>query len=103
MPCVISIQVRDKTAIPIGTLMRNTHDQSTYAVIMPPKKTPAVPPAGAAAPQKPIALFLSDGMEKRFITIERADGAMSAAPIPWRALAAIRMVPLGASPARTEA
>jgi hypothetical protein len=68
--------------MPIGTLMRKTHDQSTYAVSMPPKKTPAVPPAGAAAPQKPIALFLFDGMVKRFMTIESADGAMRAAPTP---------------------
>jgi hypothetical protein len=63
-------------------LTRKTHDQSKYAVNIPPKKTPAVPPAGAAAPQKLIALFLSAGIVNRLMTIERADGAMSAAPTP---------------------
>jgi hypothetical protein len=36
----------------------------------------------AAAPQKPIALFLSAGIVNRLMTIERADGAMRAAPTP---------------------
>ncbi len=68
--------------MPTGTLMRNTHDQSTYAVIMPPKNTPAVPPAGAAAPHIPSALFLSAETVNRLMTIDIAAGAMNAAPIP---------------------
>ena len=30
--------------------MKNTHGQLAYSVSTPPRKTPAVPPAGAAAP-----------------------------------------------------
>ena len=37
------------------------------------------------------------------MTIERAEGAMSAAPIPWSALAIIRTIPEGDRPAITEA
>jgi hypothetical protein len=49
---------------------------------MPPKNTPAVPPAGAAAPQYPSALFLSAGIVNKLMTIDITVGAMKAAPIP---------------------
>src|SRR5919106_948714 len=91
---------RPRIAIPIGILIRKTHDQSTHAVIIPPRKTLAVPPAGAEAPHIPIALFISDLLlPNRLITNESAEGAISAAPIPWRALAAISTIPDDAKPA----
>ena len=37
-------------AAAIGMLMKNTHGQDAYSVSTPPRNTPAVPPAGAAAP-----------------------------------------------------
>lgn len=71
------------TAMPIGTFIKNTHGQSNQAVMIPPKNTPAVPPTGAAAPHMPIALFISDLFaENRFITMDRAEGAIKAAPKP---------------------
>jgi len=39
--------MRARTAI--GMLMKKTQGQDRYWVISPPRKTPAVPPAGAAA------------------------------------------------------
>jgi len=31
-------------------LMKNTHGHEAHSVMTPPRNTPAVPPAGAAAP-----------------------------------------------------
>ena len=38
------------TRMPTGMLMKKTQRQSSAEVSRPPRKTPAVPPAGAAAP-----------------------------------------------------
>ena len=43
-------RVTASTTTARGTLMKNTHGQDAYWVRTPPRKTPAVPPAGAAAP-----------------------------------------------------
>ena len=49
-PCGITEGVSSRTTTASGTLMKNTHGQEAYSVRTPPRKTPAVPPAGAAAP-----------------------------------------------------
>ena len=49
-PAGITDGVRSSTATASGMLMKNTHGQEAYSVRTPPRKTPAVPPAGAAAP-----------------------------------------------------
>src|SRR4051794_41936280 len=53
------------TSRPIGTLIRNVQRQLIHCVITPPRKTPAVPPAGAGAPPKPLALPGSFGSPER--------------------------------------
>ena len=50
MPAGITERVSAMTMTARGTLMKNTHGQEAYSVRTPPRKTPAVPPAGAAAP-----------------------------------------------------
>ena len=49
-PAGITDGVNRTTAAASGTLMKNTHGQDAYSVRTPPRNTPAVPPAGAAAP-----------------------------------------------------
>ena len=49
-PAGITDGVSRTTAAASGTLMKNTHGQDAYWVRTPPRNTPAVPPAGAAAP-----------------------------------------------------
>jgi hypothetical protein len=98
------LEVKANTAISTGMLIRNIQVQSIHAVIIPPKKAPAVPPAGAAAPHIPMALFISSLLlPNRLMTIAKAEGAVKAAPRPWRALAAIRINPEVANPAITDA
>ena len=70
------------TAIPTGTLMKNTHDQFRYEVRNPPSSTPAAPPDPEAAPQMPSARLRSLPSAKVVIRIERPAGANSAPPSP---------------------
>ena len=49
-PAGITDGVSATTATASGTLMKNTQGQDANWVRTPPRKTPAVPPAGAAAP-----------------------------------------------------
>jgi hypothetical protein len=49
-PAGMAMGVRTTTATASGTLMKNTQGQLAYSVSTPPRNTPAVPPAGAAAP-----------------------------------------------------
>ena len=77
------------TAIPTGTLMKNTHDQFRYEVRKPPSSTPAAPPDPEAAPQMPSARLRSAPSAKVVIRIERPAGANSAPPSPCSARNAI--------------
>src|SRR5256885_15568934 len=83
------------TRSPIGTLIRNVQRQLIHWVITPPRKTPAVPPAGADAPQKPIALPSSFGSLERPKTTGHPAGAGSAAAPPPKARAARSAPPPG--------
>src|SRR3954451_13474646 len=68
-----------------GTFTHSTHSQPRPSVRIPPKSTPAAPPAPATAPQAPSALLRSAPSRKVVVTIDRADGEMIAAPRPWAA------------------
>src|SRR2546430_10943728 len=70
------------TRSPIGTLIRNVQRQLIHWVITPPRKTPAVPPAGAEAPQMPTPLPTPFGSPKRPKTVAIAAGARDTPPPP---------------------
>ena len=83
--------------------MKNTHGQEAYSVRTPPRKTPAVPPAGAAAPYSASALVSSFGEEPKVMNSSvSAAGAMSADPAPWTARPASSTRTLPANPAISE-
>jgi choline dehydrogenase-like flavoprotein len=46
----ISAGVRASASAATGMLTKKTHDHDAHSVMTPPRNTPAVPPAGAAAP-----------------------------------------------------
>ena len=75
--------------IPIGTLTNSTQRQLRPLVRIPPRSTPAAPPAPATAPQIPSARLRSAPSAKVVVMIERAAGETIAAPSPWTARAAI--------------
>ncbi len=66
--------------------MMNTHGQLAHSVNTPPRNTPAVPPAGAAAPYRARALPSSFGLWPNSIMSKVIDaGAISAPPTPCTA------------------
>ena len=85
-------------AAPTGTFTRNTEGQPSAWVSTPPKSSPAAPPTGAAAVQKPSARVRSGPCGKVVVTSASAAGVASAAPAPWSARAAISAPGLAASP-----
>src|SRR5690606_9532268 len=80
------------TARPIGILIKNTQFHDSHCVITPPRKTPADPPAAAAAPQKPNAFPSSAGFLNTVINIVNAAGAINAEPSPCNARATLSTV-----------
>ena len=64
--------------------------QPTYRVSSPPATRPTVAPLAASAPQIPSALLRCAPSSNMFITIDRAAGSITAAPIPCTARAPIR-------------
>ena len=69
----------------------------------PPISTPAAAPNPPTAPQTPSAMLRSLPSEKVVIRIDRAAGAMIAAPRPWSARAPISDGSFHASAATSEA
>src|SRR4051794_1872918 len=98
-----SIGVSAAAARPIGTLTNSTHSQPSESVRIPPKRTPAAPPAPATAPQTPSALLRSAPSAKVVVTIDSAAGEMIAAPRPWTARAVISQPSDCARPPASEA
>ena len=69
-------------------------------MMTPPRNTPAVPPAGAAAPYRASAFGSSFGLAPKSMNSNvRAEGAISAAPAPWTARPVSSVATLPASPA----
>src|SRR6478609_6189566 len=62
VPAGISLPVAAIAMAAIGMLMKNTQGQDRYSVMMPPGNTPAVPPAGAAAPYRASAFGQLPGL-----------------------------------------
>ena len=77
---------------PIGTLTQKTHSQPKYSVRKPPARTPMAAPDPAMAPRMPSALLRSAPSRKVTVTIEKTDGARSAAAAPCRRRATMSMV-----------
>jgi hypothetical protein len=71
--------------------------------MMPPRSTPATPPNPAIPPHTPSARLRSGPSANVVTRIDRAAGAMIAAPMPWMARAAIRMPLVVARPHVSEA
>ena len=90
-------------ATPTGRLRKKIHSQLSASVKMPPSSTPAAAPKPPTAPQTPSAMLRSLPSEKVVMRIERAAGAMIAAPRPWSARAPINEASLHASAARSDA
>src|SRR4029079_7060798 len=96
-------RVTANTTAARGTLMKNTQGHEAYSVRTPPRKTPAVPPAGAAAPYRANALVSSFGEEPKVMNSSvSAAGAMRADPPPWTARPASSTGTLPANPAIRE-
>ena len=85
--------------MPMGTLTKSTHRQSSRLVSMPPASTPTAAPLAAVADQAPRARRRSPGSVKVVTRMLRVAGARMAPPIPWAARAVISQAPLWASPA----
>ena len=94
---------RIATTMPIGTLTQRTHSQPAYSVSMPPSSTPAAPPEPDTAPQTPSALLRSAPSANMFVTIDSAAGAISAAPRPCSARAAMSCVSVAERPPSSDA
>ena len=75
-------------AIPIGTLTNSTQRQLRPLVRIPPRSTPAAPPAPTTAPQIPSARLRSAPSANVTVMIDSAAGDTIAAPRPWAARAA---------------
>jgi hypothetical protein len=88
--------------MPTGRLMKNTHGQLAYSISNPPASTPTAAPAPAIAAQIPSARLRSAPW-KVVVIIASAAGDSSAAPTPWAARPAIRVVPPWARPEASEA
>ena len=102
-PAGITERVTATTTAARGTLMKNTQGHEAYWVRTPPRKTPAVPPAGAAAPYSANALVSSFGEDPKVMNSSvRAAGAISADPAPWTARPASSTGTLPANPAISE-
>jgi hypothetical protein len=80
-------------ASPIGTLTANTHSQPGPLLISPPSTQPEAPPPAAAAVQ----MASARGRGSEATSRASADGATSAAPVPWTARAATSAAAEGAS------
>ena len=89
--------------IPTGMLRKKIHSQLRRSVKTPPSSTPAAAPNPPTAPQTPSAMLRSLPSEKVVIRIDRAAGAMIAAPRPWMARAPISDGSFHASAARSDA
>ncbi|MNT17959.1 hypothetical protein D3C72_1531400 [compost metagenome] len=74
--------LNSRTISPAGILIKNIQCQESHSVITPPRKTPADPPAAAAAPQNPKARLSSFGSVNLDMTRVRAAGAIRAEPSP---------------------
>ena len=70
---------------------------------MPPTSSPIDPPAALTAEYRPIALLRGGPSAKVVMSNDRTVGAITAAPIPWRARVATSHVDEGASPPAREA
>jgi hypothetical protein len=90
-------------AMPIGTLIQNTHAQPGPSISGPPMIHAAVAPMPPAAPQAPIALLRSAPSGNVRIRIDSAAGVIAAAPRPCTARAAIRTAVEDASPQASDA
>ena len=88
---------------PTGMLRKKIHSQLRRSVKMPPSSTPAAAPKPPTAPQTPSAMLRSLPSAKVVMRIDRAAGAMIAAPRPWMARAPISDGSFHASAARSEA
>ena len=88
----LSTSVRGASAAaanPIGTLTNSTQRQLRPLVRIPPRSTPAAPPAPATAPQTPSARLRSAPSAKVVVIIDSAAGETIAAPRPCTARATI--------------
>ncbi len=99
---LMKIQVPTKTAMPSGTLMPNAQRQEKSVVSQPPNRGPsaAVPPIVDPQTAKAIALSLP---RKPALIIDREVGSIMAPPMPCRSRAPMRVPPLSAMAASTEA
>ena len=70
------------TAIPTGMFTKKIHGHESASTRMPPSTSPTAPPPTAIAAHTPIAFVRSAPSEKVAVMIERAAGAMRAAPSP---------------------
>src|SRR5262249_59468791 len=75
------------TAIPIGTLTKNTHRHDRYVVSRPPAIRPTAAPAMLIAAYTPIARLRGRPSGNVVATSDSAAGATMAPPTPCRARA----------------
>jgi hypothetical protein len=86
-----------------GTLTANTHSQPGPLLISPPSTQPDAPPPAAAAVQMASARERTGPAGSVATSSASADGATSAAPVPWTARAATSAAADGAHAHATEA
>ncbi len=95
------VSVSTTAAIPIGTLMKNTHSQPRCSVMAPPTSGPMATAPPSVAPQMPIALPRSRPSNSCAMSASEVAN-MPAAPTPWRPRQMLRTVALSASPHSSE-